>query len=61
MSQGIIIDLAIIRIRVNSCPNSAALRLAALHDVEDPGERVEIPVPEGVREQLRALGYLSDE
>jgi arylsulfatase A-like enzyme len=37
------------------------LRLAALHDVEDPGERVEIPVPEGVREQLRALGYLSDE
>jgi arylsulfatase A-like enzyme len=38
-----------------------AARLEALHDVEDPGESVPIPVPETVREQLRALGYLPDE
>jgi arylsulfatase A-like enzyme len=36
-------------------------RLAELHDVDDPGESIEIPVPEGAREQLRALGYLTDE
>jgi arylsulfatase A-like enzyme len=36
-------------------------RLEALHDVDDPGESVPIPVPEAVREQLRALGYLPEE
>jgi len=36
-------------------------RLEALYDVDDPGEAVPIPVPETVREQLRALGYLPDE
>jgi arylsulfatase A-like enzyme len=36
-------------------------RLDALHDVSDPGERVVIPVPEAVRQQLRALGYLPDD
>ena len=35
-------------------------RLAALHDVDDPGERVAIPVPDAVRQQLRALGYLPE-
>jgi len=38
-----------------------AARLAELHDVDDPGESIPISVPEGVREQLRALGYLPDE
>jgi arylsulfatase A-like enzyme len=37
-----------------------AARLEDLHDVDDPGESVPIPVPEAVREQLRALGYLPD-
>jgi len=37
-----------------------AERLDALHEPDDPGERVEIPVPEAVREQLRALGYLEE-
>jgi arylsulfatase A-like enzyme len=37
-----------------------ASRLEELHDVDDPGESVPIPVPESVREQLRALGYLPD-
>ena len=36
-------------------------RLDALHDVDDPGERVAIPVPDAVRQQLRALGYLPEE
>jgi len=36
-------------------------RLDALHDVDDPGERVEIPVPDAVKQQLRALGYLPEE
>ncbi|MBW2290489.1 MAG: sulfatase [Deltaproteobacteria bacterium] len=36
-------------------------RLAALHDVDDPGEPVAIPVPDAVRQQLRALGYLQEE
>jgi hypothetical protein len=38
-----------------------AASLEALHDVDDPGEPVSIPVPDAVREQLRALGYLTDE
>jgi arylsulfatase A-like enzyme len=38
-----------------------AARLEELHDVDDPGESVPIPVPEAVREQLRALGYLPEE
>jgi arylsulfatase A-like enzyme len=37
-----------------------AARLAELHDVDDPGESVVIPVSDTVREQLRALGYLPD-
>jgi arylsulfatase A-like enzyme len=36
-------------------------RLDALHDVADPGEPVAIPVPDAVRQQLRALGYLPEE
>jgi arylsulfatase A-like enzyme len=35
-------------------------RLDALYEPDDPGERVAIPVPEAVREQLRALGYLEE-
>jgi len=38
-----------------------AARLEELHDVDDPGEAVPIPVSDSVREQLRALGYLPDE
>jgi arylsulfatase A-like enzyme len=38
-----------------------AARLEQLRNVSDPGESVPIPVPDSVREQLRALGYLVDE
>jgi arylsulfatase A-like enzyme len=38
-----------------------AARLEELHDVDDPGETVPIPVTDSVREQLRALGYLPDD
>lgn len=37
-----------------------AARLAELRDVEDPGVPVSVPVPDAVREQLRALGYLTE-
>jgi hypothetical protein len=37
-----------------------AARLEELHDVDDPGESVPIPVSDSVRDQLRALGYLTE-
>jgi arylsulfatase A-like enzyme len=41
--------------------DALAARLDALRDVPDAAVAVPIPVPEAVREQLRALGYLDDE
>jgi hypothetical protein len=36
-------------------------RLDALYDSDDKSEAVAIPVPENMRQRLRALGYLPEE